>query len=135
MDHESETGRPRDEGGPGRRRDPLEELQARIEAALEEIRPKVKRAFEELDSRVDAAVDDLRPKVEDKMREARPRMEQFVADIQPRMDELLRRMQVKLEDLRQDLESRARRGASTREPSSAGAGDTTATEEPGGTTV
>ena len=62
-------------------------------------------------------------------------MEQFVADIQPRMDEMLRRMQTKLEELRQDLESRARRGPASEEPTTPGAGDTTTTPEPGEPTV
>jgi ElaB/YqjD/DUF883 family membrane-anchored ribosome-binding protein len=97
-------------GGQGGR-DMFEDIQSRIEAAIDELRPKVKRAMDELDARVDSALNEIRPRVDARMRDARPRVDRFVAEIQPRMDEMIRRMQTKLEDLRQDLESRASRGA------------------------
>ena len=92
------------------RRDALADLEARIDAAIEEVRPKVKRAMEELDARVDAAVADLRPRVESAMEDVRPRVDRFLADIQPRLDSALQRMQAKIAELRTDLEARAGRG-------------------------
>jgi ElaB/YqjD/DUF883 family membrane-anchored ribosome-binding protein len=98
----------RPEVGTGRR-DPVKELQARIEAAFDEVRPKIRRALEELDARVDEAVADIRPRARNAMDEVRPRVDQFVADVQPRLDSLLQRLQRKIEELRRDLDERAAR--------------------------
>jgi chromosome segregation ATPase len=95
---------------PGRR-DPLKELQARLEAAIDEARPKIRKALEELDTRVDEAMADIRPKAQGAMDEVRPRVDQFVADVQPRLDSLLKRLQVRIDDLRRDLDERAARTA------------------------
>jgi ElaB/YqjD/DUF883 family membrane-anchored ribosome-binding protein len=101
-------------GGPGPdqdagRRDPVKELQARIEAAIDEVRPKIRKALEELDTRVDEAVADIRPKARNAMDEVRPKVDQFVADVQPRLDSLLNRLQQRIEELRRDLDERATR--------------------------
>lgn len=98
----------RPEGGEGRR-DPFRDLQARVEAAIEEVRPKIKRAFEELDAKVDAAVADLKPRAQTAMKDVQPKVDQFVADVQPRLDSLLERLAAKIEDLRRDLDTRAAR--------------------------
>jgi chromosome segregation ATPase len=117
------------------RRDVLADLEARIDAAIEEVRPKVRRAMEELDARVDAAVSELRPRVESAMEDVKPRVDRFIADLQPRLDSALERIQAKIAELRQDLEERAEhRGPS--EPAGAlpPVGDATApdpTAEPG----
>ena len=95
--------------GERQKRDPLADLEARIDRAIDEVRPKVKRALEELDSRVDAAVKDLRPRMESAMEDVRPRVDRFVADIQPRLDAALERIQSRIAELRRDLEDRARR--------------------------
>jgi len=92
------------------RRDPLEELQGRIESAFEELRPKLRRALDELDARVDSAVSELRPRFDARVQDAKPRVDRFVAEMQPRMDDLIRKVQSKLEDIRTDLQSRAARG-------------------------
>ena len=89
------------------RRDVLADLEARIDAAIEEVRPKVRRAMEELDARVDAAVSDLRPRVESAMEDVKPRVDRFIADIQPRLDSALQRIQAKIAELRKELEERA----------------------------
>ena len=94
--------------GPGRR-DPVKELQARIEAAIDDVRPKIKKALEELDARVDEAVADIRPRARNAMEEVRPKVDQFVADVQPRLDSLLLRLQRKIDELRRDLDARATR--------------------------
>jgi ElaB/YqjD/DUF883 family membrane-anchored ribosome-binding protein len=99
------------DGGGADRRDSLKELQARVEAAIEEARPKVRRALDELDSRVDAAMADIRPKAQSAMDDVKPKVDQFVADVQPRLDSLLSRLQTKIEDLRRDLDERATRTA------------------------
>jgi hypothetical protein len=91
------------------RRDPVKELQARIEAAIDDVRPKIRKALEELDARVDEAVADIRPRARNAMDEVRPRVDQFVADVQPRLDSLLERLQRKIEELRHDLDERAAR--------------------------
>lgn len=89
------------------RKDPLKDLEARIEAAIEEVRPKVKRAMEELDARVDSAMEELRPRIDTAMEDVRPRVDRFLADIQPRLDSALERIQAKIAELRKDLEERA----------------------------
>jgi ElaB/YqjD/DUF883 family membrane-anchored ribosome-binding protein len=91
------------------RRDPVKELQARIEAAIDDVRPKIRRALEELDARVDEAMADIKPRARNAMDEVRPRVDQFVADVQPRLDSLLQRLQRKIEELRKDLDERATR--------------------------
>lgn len=92
------------------RRDILGDLESRIDAAIEEARPKLKKAFEELDARVDSAVRELRPRVDDAMEDVKPRVDRFVADVQPRLDGLLRRVESKIAEIRRDLENRAARG-------------------------
>jgi ElaB/YqjD/DUF883 family membrane-anchored ribosome-binding protein len=89
------------------RRDPVKELQARIEAAIDDVRPKIRRALEELDARVDEAVADIKPRARNAMDEVRPKLDQLVADVQPRLDSLLQRLQRKIEELRRDLDERA----------------------------
>lgn len=91
------------------RRDPLADLEARIDAAIEEVRPKVRKAMEELDARVDAAVSELRPRVENAMDDVRPRVDRFLAEVQPRLDSALERIQARIAELRKDLEERAAR--------------------------
>ena len=91
------------------RRDPVKELQARIEAAIDDVRPKIRRALEELDARVDEAMAEIRPRARSALDEVRPRVDQFVADVQPRLDQLLLRLQRKIEELRRDLDERAAR--------------------------
>jgi hypothetical protein len=91
------------------RRDALSDLQARVEAAIDEVRPKIKRALEELDAKVDAAVADIKPKAQSAMRDVQPKVDQFVADMQPRLDSLLQRLQSRIEELRRDLDARASR--------------------------
>jgi hypothetical protein len=97
------------EQGKDPQRDPLKELEARVDAAIEEVRPKVKRAMEELDARLDAAMADIRPKVDNAMEEVRPRVDKFLVDVQPRLDSILKRMESKIGELRRDLEDRAAR--------------------------
>jgi hypothetical protein len=63
----------------GSRRDPIEDLQARIDAALDEARPKIRKAFEELETRIDASLMDIQPKIENARREVQPRLDQFIA--------------------------------------------------------
>jgi len=91
------------------RRDPLAELQARVEAALDEVRPKIKRALEELDQKVDAAVAEIKPRAKNAMKEVQPKVDQFVADVQPRLDSLLQRLSARIDELRRDLDERAAR--------------------------
>jgi DNA anti-recombination protein RmuC len=98
------------------RRDPVKELQARLEAAIDEVRPKIRRALDELDARMDEAVADIRPKAQNAMQEVRPKVDQFVADMQPRLDTLLQRLQGRIEELRKDLDERATRSARTDAP-------------------
>ena len=100
----------RTESGEGRR-DPFRDLQARVEAAIDEVRPKIKRAFEELDAKVDAAVADLKPRAQTAMKDVQPKVDQFVADVQPGLDSLLERLAAKIEDLRRDLDTRATRSS------------------------
>jgi hypothetical protein len=94
---------------PRSRQDALGELQARVEAALDEVRPKIRRALEELDARLDAAVAEVKPRAQSAMQEVQPRIDQFVTDVQPRLDALLVKLQSRIDDLRRDLEDRAHR--------------------------
>lgn len=96
-------------GGGDNRRDPVKDLQARLEAAIDEVRPKIRKALDELDARVDEAMVDIRPRAQNAMNEVRPRVDQFVADVQPRLDSLLDRLQQRIEELRKDLDTRASR--------------------------
>lgn len=89
------------------RRDPLKDLEARIDAAVEEVRPKMKKVMEELDARVDSAVEELRPRFDSAMEDVRPRVDRFISEIQPRLDSALERIQAKITELRRDLEDRA----------------------------
>lgn len=93
----------------GDRRDPLADLEARVDAAIDEVRPKMKRALEELDARVDAAMAEIRPRVEGAMEDVRPRVDKFLTDVQPRLDSVLRRVETRIAELRRDLENRAAR--------------------------
>ncbi|HSJ07755.1 MAG TPA: hypothetical protein VK936_13710 [Longimicrobiales bacterium] len=93
-------------GGTGQR-DPVKDLQARLEAALDEVRPKIRKALEELDSRVDEAMKEIRPRAQNAVDEVKPRVDQFVSDVQPRLDSLLKRLQTRIEDLRRELDERA----------------------------
>lgn len=102
-DHETQESRPR--------RDALADLEARIDAAIEEVRPKLKKAFEELDARVDSAIQDLKPRVDEAMDDVRPRVDRFVTDIQPRLDGVLQKVQAKIAELRTELEERAHRSS------------------------
>lgn len=104
------------------KRDPFDELQARIESALDEIRPKVKRVFEELDRKVDDALNDMKPRLDEKMHAAQPRVDRFVAEVQPRVDALIQKMQTALEDMRRDFEDRAARGSGGADPRPAAGG-------------
>jgi len=97
------------------RRDPLGDLEARIDAAIEEVRPKFKKAFDELEARVDSAVKELKPRVDEAMDDVRPRVDSFIADAQPRLDGLLQTIQSKIAELRKDLEDRAARSEAKRD--------------------
>jgi hypothetical protein len=101
--------------GPKPRRDPLGDLEARIDAAIEEVRPKLRKAFDELEARVDSAVKDLKPRVDEAMDDVRPRVDSFLADAQPRLDGLLQTIQSKIAELRKDLEDRAARSEGKRD--------------------
>lgn len=92
-------------------RDPLAEMRARIEAALDEMRPKIRSAFEELDGKVDAALADIRPRTRNALREFPQTLDDMIGDAQPRLDSLLQRLQDRIEDLRRELEHRAARSA------------------------
>lgn len=87
------------------RRDAFAELESRIDAALSELRPKVRRAFDEMEGRMDSA-----------MKQAQPKVDRLLEDMQPRMDALLDGLQRKIEALRKDIEVRARRSTARREP-------------------
>jgi hypothetical protein len=108
-----------DTTGSGSRRDPVKDLQARLEAAIDEVRPKIRKALDELDARMDEAVADIKPRAQSAINEVRPKVDQFVADVQPRLDSLLDRLQQRNEDLRRDLDTRATR---TGRPGEIGAG-------------
>jgi ElaB/YqjD/DUF883 family membrane-anchored ribosome-binding protein len=130
MDREAIVENPGGTGGqePGNGRgagakDALRELQNRLEAAIDEVRPKIRRALEELDEKMDEAVRDVRPRAQSAMREVQPRIDQFVADVQPRLDSMLTRLQSRLEDLRRDLEDRASRTARRAGAEGSGASD------------
>lgn len=88
------------------KRDPLAELESRIDAAIEDARPKLKKALEELDARVDAAMKEVRPRVDSAMEDVRPRVDQLLSDAQPRLDSVLARIQLKIGELRDSLEAR-----------------------------
>lgn len=105
-------------GDPNQSRDPLRELQARVEAAIDEVRPKIRRALEELDTKVDQAVADIKPRAQAAVRDVQPKVDQFVADVQPRLDSLLEKLQSKIDEIRRDLDDRATRrgGGTNREP-------------------
>jgi ABC-type transporter Mla subunit MlaD len=109
-----------EDAGGGGRRDPVKELQARLEAAIDDVRPKIRRALEELDTRVDEAMADIRPRAQNAMDEVRPRVDQFVADVQPRLDSLLQRLQGRIEELRRELDERAARTAAKGDPEAQG---------------
>jgi ElaB/YqjD/DUF883 family membrane-anchored ribosome-binding protein len=119
--------------GGGDRRDPVKELQARLEAAIDEVRPKIRRALDELDTRVDAAMAEIRPKAQSAMEDVKPRVDQFVADVQPRLDSLLQRLQSRIDELRRDLDERATRTAQKASGTGPPAGELppTTTERPG----
>lgn len=115
-------------GSAGGRRDPLRDLQARVESAVDDVRPKIRRALEELETRVEEAVNEMRPRAQAAMRDVQPKVDQFVADVQPRLDTLLERLQQKIEELRRDLNTRAARdrepiGELPPAPPTPGAGD------------
>lgn len=90
--------------------DSLRELQTRVEAAIEEVRPKLRKALEELDAKVDAAVADMKPRAESARKAVQPKVDQLVTDMQPRLDSLLEKLATKIEGLRRDLDARASRG-------------------------
>jgi len=110
-------------------RDPLAELRIRLDAALDEMRPKIRKAFEELDSKVDAAVADISPRVRSAVHEGGAKVNEFVADLQPRLDSLLQRLQVRIDEMRQDLEDRASRSSEGRPVGEIGPGDVTDDED------
>lgn len=119
---------------PRGRRDALEDLRARVEAAIDEVRPKIRRALEELDTKVDAAVADLRPRAQSAMKEVQPKVDQFVADMQPRLDTLLQKLSARIEELRRDLDARATRSTQQERTGPAGeltSGHTPPPDEPG----
>ena len=116
-------------GGGGSRRDPVKDLQTRLEAAIDEVRPKIRKALDELDARVDEAVADIRPRAQNAMNEVRPKVDQFVADVQPRLDSLLDRLQQRIEELRKDLDTRASRTG--RPAGEIGAGETASAADTG----
>lgn len=102
---------PNEPAGGRQNQDPVKDLQTRIEAAIDEVRPKIRKAMDELDARMDEAIADIRPRAESAMQEVRPKVDQFVADVQPRLDSLLERLQVKINELRKDLDDRAARSS------------------------
>jgi DNA repair exonuclease SbcCD ATPase subunit len=106
---EGQVDNQNDPMGSDDRRDALRDLQARVESALDDVKPKIRRALEELEARVDEALQDIKPRAQAAMREVQPRVDQFVADVQPRLDSLLERLQQRIEELRRDLDSRAAR--------------------------
>lgn len=89
-------------GQGGRRRDPLEDIAAKIDAALAELRPKLRSAISELDQKVDAALGDAKAR-------ARPKVDELVTELQPKLDSLISRVQSALDGLKRDLEGRADR--------------------------
>lgn len=101
---------PNEQDREGGRWDSLRDLQTRVEAAIEEVRPKLRKALEELDAKVDAAVADMKPRAESARRAVQPKVDQLVTDMQPRLDSLLERLAAKIEGLRRDLDARASRG-------------------------
>lgn len=111
-----EEGKASESTSGGKRRDPLEDIAAKIDAALAELRPKLRNAISELDQRVDAALDDAKSK-------ARPKVDELVTELQPKLDSLISRVQSALDGLKKDLEGRADRAEArqgTAEASTAG---------------
>lgn len=102
---------------PRSRRDALADLQARVEAAIDEVRPKIRRALDELETKVDAAVAEVKPRARSAMREVQPKVDQFVADVQPRIDAVLSKVQSRIDELRRELDERATRTTTRNEPS------------------
>ncbi len=98
---------PNEPMGDPARRDPLRDLQAKLEAALDEARPKIRKALAELDEKVEEAMQDLRPKAQAAVRDVQPKIDEFVADVQPRLDSLLKKLQEKIDEIRRDLNGRA----------------------------
>lgn len=103
---------PNDRSGEARR-DPLRDLQSRLEAAIEEARPRIRRVLDELDQKMDAAVAEIKPRAQSAMRDVQPKVDQFVADVQPRLDTLLERLAAKIDELRKDLSTRAAKHSQT----------------------
>jgi len=91
----------------------FDELEAKIEAALDDLRPKLRQMAEGVGDRVSAAKES-----------AQPRLDQLVAGMQPRIDSLLQKMQAGLDDIRRDLEERATRARHADDESSPGGGPT-----------
>ena len=100
----------------GKRRDPLEDIAAKIDAALAELRPKLRSAINELDQRVDTAISDAKTR-------ARPKVDELVSELQPRLDSLISRVQNALEGLKKDLDTRADRAEGRQGGADATAGD------------
>lgn len=96
-------------GGTHGKSNAFDELEATIEAALEDLRPKIKQMAEGLGDRVNSAVET-----------AQPKLDQFVAGMQPRIDSLLQKMQLGLDDIRRDLEERASRARQSGSEGTAG---------------
>jgi hypothetical protein len=97
------------EGESGRKRDPFEDIGARIESALHGLRPRIKNVFQELDSKIDSALEDIKPKVQEARDRARPRVDGIVSEVQPKVDALLSELQSAIDGLRRDFEVRADR--------------------------
>jgi hypothetical protein len=108
---ENPDGTTTGEGGStgGGRRDPVKDLQARLEAAIDEVRPKIRKVLDDLDARMEEAAKDIKPRAQNAMNDVRPKVDQFVADVQPKLDSLLERLQTKIDELRKDLEARGTR--------------------------
>lgn len=118
----------KDTEGRGGVRDALDELRTRLDAAFDDLGPRVRKAFEDLDTRVDEAIAELRPRAQSALKEVKPRVDDFVADIQPRLDSLLQRLQIRIDEFRRELDERAARSSATRPP----AGELTSGEAPAG---
>ncbi len=133
VEHEREA-EVEEQGKNRTKKDALADLESRIEAAIEEARPRIKRAFDQLDARVDAAMAEIRPKVEGAVDDVKPKMARLLADAQPRLDAALERIQAKITELRKELEERAARQnrseITAALPRSAGSDAAAAGEEP-----
>jgi len=77
-----------------RRKDPVKDLQARLEAAIDDVRPKIRKVLDELDARMEEAARDIKPRAQNAMNDVKP----------------------KIEELRKDLDGRATRPAASKEP-------------------